>query len=87
MSRDDRTGFVYSGDLYQRSWELERASSRGNLSLSESPSDQHQDQQTHQKYHRDVRHLSDNTSCVSCYILLKLVVCSVSVVYFTTLIQ
>lgn len=69
MSRDDRTGFVYSGDLYRRSWELERESSHGNSGLSSSQSDERQDQQLHQ---HDFRRPSDNSFCVSTFILGKM---------------
>jgi hypothetical protein len=70
MSRHDRFGVVYSGDLYLRSWELERESSHRNLGLSDSSSEQQEDQQMHQKHQHDLRHPSENTLCVS--ILFKL---------------
>lgn len=66
MSRDDRTGFVYSGDLYPRRWELERESSHRNLglSLSRSPSEQ-QDHQIRQNHQHGFRHPNNNIFCVS----------------------
>jgi hypothetical protein len=81
MSRHDRFGVVYSGDLYLRSWELERESSHRNLGLSDSSADQQDDQQMHQHQH-DFRYPCENTLCVSILhtllndeALLSLIVC------------
>ncbi|XP_069696734.1 protein O-mannosyl-transferase TMTC1-like [Periplaneta americana] len=68
MSRGERDGFLFSGDLYIRSWELERESSHRNLGLSDSPPVQQEvqeQQQHHRTHHQDHRHYIDKKLCAS----------------------